>query len=129
MMQDWKLLFVHCFNLLTKLRTQRRWNRRMGKIVASWYSENGSCLNLHCLKHERQKIEWSKKKKFYVWRYYKWVTWMEPASRFTMQCGEGAENYRVLVIVLCICLDSLDLGTQHDLGTEWALSQPHQGCL
>lgn len=119
-MQGWKLLFVHCFNLLAKLHTQRRWERRMGKIVARWYSENGNCLNLHCLKLDRQKIEWSKKEKFYVWRYYKWVTWMEPAFLFTMQCGDVAENYWALVI-FCVFVK---MAWTWAPSMTWALSGP-----
>lgn len=54
---------------------------------------------------------------------------MEPVSLPAVQCGEGAEKRQMLVIALGNCLDGLDLGTQHDLGTQQALSQPHQCCL
>lgn len=46
---------------------------------------------------------------------------MEPVPLCTVQCGEGAEKHGMLVLALCNCLDGLDLGTQHDLGTQQTL--------
>jgi len=39
---------------------RKRGQKDEKNFVAGWFSENGNCLNIHCLKHGRQKIQWSK---------------------------------------------------------------------